>query len=100
LFSVGTGISLQYITGKSHDWGYGQWIKPLINLMFDGTAGIADYQCNQILGSQYHRLAPVFPVGVTIQMDEVKKIPEMIAFAEGVSIDETVKWLKQTWLKV
>jgi len=43
LLSIGTGTSLQYIKGKSHDWGYAQWVKPLINLMLDGTAGIADY---------------------------------------------------------
>jgi len=100
LLSLGTGTSLQYITGNTHDWGYAQWIKPLINLMFDGIAGIANYQCSQLLGDNYHRLAPVFPAGVTIDMDEVKKIPQMIAFAEAVDIDETVKWLKQTWFQV
>ena len=42
LLSLGTGTSLQYIKGKSHDWGYAQWVKPLISLMLDGTAGIAE----------------------------------------------------------
>ena len=55
-----------------------QWVKPLISLMLDGTAGIADYQCRQILGARYHRLAPVFPAGVNIPMDDIKKIPYMI----------------------
>ncbi len=97
LLSLGTGTSLQYITGNTHDWGYAQWIKPLINLMFDGIAGIANYQCSQLLGDNYHRLAPVFPAGLTIDMDEVKKIPQMIAFAEAVDISETATWLKQNW---
>jgi hypothetical protein len=96
--SLGTGTSLQYIKGKSLDWGYMQWVKPLINLMLDGTAGIADYQCRQILGARYHRLAPVFPAGVTIPLDDIKKIPYMVKFAEALPIDETIVWLKQTWL--
>jgi len=57
LLSLGTGTNLQYIKGQVHDWGYAQWVKPLINLMLDGTAGIADYQCRQILDARYHRLA-------------------------------------------
>ena len=97
LLSVGTGTSLQYIKGKSHDWGYAQWVKPLINLMLDGTNGIADYQCQQILGEHYHRLAPVFPQGVTVPMDDIDKIPYMIEFAESVALDETISWLKQNW---
>jgi patatin-like phospholipase/acyl hydrolase len=98
LLSLGTGISLTYITGKNLDWGYAQWAKPLVSLMLDGVGGIADYQCKQILGGQYHRLAPKFPVGVSIQMDEVKRIPDMIAFANSVSITDTASWLKQNWV--
>lgn len=98
LFSLGTGTSLQYIKGKSLDWGYVQWAKPLIDLMFDGTAGIADYQCTQFLGSRYHRLGPIFPPGLTIPMDGVKKIPDMIGFAEAFDIQGTVDWLKKTWM--
>lgn len=97
LLSLGTGMSLQYIKGKSHDWGYAQWVKPLISLMLDGTAGIADYQCAQILGERYHRLAPVFPAGTTVPMDDVNKITYMIEFAESLPIDGTIKWLQQVW---
>lgn len=97
LLSLGTGTSLQYIKGKSNDWGYAQWAKPLIALMLDGSAGVADYQCHQILGERYHRLAPVFPVGTTVPLDDIGKIPYMISFAESLAIDETIDWLTQTW---
>lgn len=97
LLSLGTGTSLQYIKGRALDWGYAQWVKPLISLMLDGTAGIADYQCRQILGESYHRLAPVFPAGVTVPMDDVDKIPYMIEFAEALPIDATIDWLNRTW---
>jgi len=98
LFSVGTGMSLQYIKGKSLDWGYAQWAKPLVSLMLEGTADIADYQCRQILGERYHRLAPVFPHGTTIDMDDVSKIPYMVEFAESLPITNTIEWLKEVWM--
>jgi patatin-like phospholipase/acyl hydrolase len=97
LLSLGTGTSLHYIKGKANDWGYTQWIKPLINLMLDGTVGIAHYQCEQMLQKQYHRLAPVFPKGETYAMDDTKKIPDLVKFAENLRIDKTINWLKTYW---
>ncbi|MCW8985381.1 MAG: patatin-like phospholipase family protein [Thermoanaerobaculales bacterium] len=98
LLSLGTGTSLFYIRGKTLDWGYAQWIKPLISLMLDGISGIADYQCQQMLRNRYHRLAPVFPPDVSIPMDEVKKIPYMIQFAESLDLRQTVRWMRRHWM--
>ena len=98
LLSLGTGTSLFYIRGKTLDWGYAQWIKPLISLMLDGISGIADYQCQQMLRDRYHRLAPVFPPDVSIPMDDVKKIPYMIQFAEGLDLRKTVSWMRRHWM--
>lgn len=97
LLSLGTGTSLTYIKGKNLDWGYAQWVKPLISLMLDGVVGIADYQCKQILGDRYLRIAPKFPPGVSIPLDGVKRMPEMITFANGVSLTDAVAWLKTNW---
>jgi patatin-like phospholipase/acyl hydrolase len=98
LLSLGTGTSLFYVRGKTLDWGYVQWIKPLISLMLDGISGIADYQCSQMLRNRYHRLAPVFPPDVSIPMDAVKKIPYMIEFAEGLDLRPTVRWMERHWM--
>lgn len=98
LLSLGTGTSLYYIRGKTLDWGYAQWIKPLISLMLDGISGIADYQCSQMLRERYHRLAPVFPPDVSIPMDAVDKIPYMIRFAEGLDLRSTARWMKRRWM--
>jgi len=98
LLSFGTGTSLFYIRGKTLDWGYAQWIKPLISLMLDGISGIADYHCSQMLRNRYHRLAPVFPPDVSISMDDVKKTPYMIQFAEGLDLRPTVRWMKRHWM--
>ncbi len=98
LLSLGTGTSLFYMKRKRLDWGYAQWAKPLVSLMLDGISGIADYQCKQILQDRYHRLAPIFPPGVSIPMDGVKRIPDMIKFAEDVDLASTIDWLNATWL--
>jgi patatin-like phospholipase/acyl hydrolase len=97
LFSLGTGSSLIYVKGSKHDWGYAQWAQALLGVMFDGTIGIADYQCRQLLGSRYHRLAPAFAPGEAFPLDCVDRIPEMVAFAEKVDITPAAKWLRKNW---
>jgi len=97
LLSLGTGTNLQYVAGTTLDWGYVQWARPLVSLMLDGTAGIADYQCSQLLGDRYHRLAPTFPNDVNIPLDDVKKTPYMLDFAAKVPLDDTIEWLKRFW---
>ena len=98
LLSLGTGTSLVYIKGKYLDWGYAQWAKPLVSLMLDGTAGVAHYQCKQMLGESYHRLGPVFPAGKAVGIDDVDQLPYMIEFAEKLDLAETTAWLKAQWV--
>ena len=98
LLSLGTGTSLFHIKKEILDWGYVQWIKPLISLMLDGISGIAHYQSEQILRDRYHRLAPVFPSEVSIPMDAVKKMPYMVEFAGKVKLKKTTDWMKANWM--
>ena len=97
LLSFGTGQSLEYIEGPSHDWGYIQWIKPLINVMLDGVNGIADYQCRQVLRDRYHRVAPVFPPGISIAEDDIDQIPYMVDFANQLDLRDVIDWLRTCW---
>lgn len=100
MLSLGTGTSLTYQEGMNLDWGMGQWVRPLISILMDGVSGIADFQSRKLLQENYHRLAPVFPPGVKIDMDGVEHIALMIDYANHVDISETVKWLKQSWLQL
>ena len=97
LLSLGTGTSLTYIKGQNLDWGFGQWVKPLINILMDGVSGIAHYQCKKLLGSGYKRLAPVFEPGVNYPLDDVRHLDQLVAFAEDEPIADTVSWLKNRW---
>jgi len=63
-----------------------------------GVNGIADYQCNRILGSRYHRLGPKFSPGVVIPLDAVKRVPVMIEFANNLPLGDTVAWMKTQWI--
>ena len=60
LLSLGAGLEPKYITGRHVDWGWGQWARPLVSLMVSGVMGVADFQCEQILGPRYHRLDALF----------------------------------------
>ena len=97
LLSLGTGRSLQHIEGSVHDWGYVQWVRPLLDLILDGVNGIADYQCSQLLGNHYRRLAPTFPPGRTVGMDDVDQIPFLADFASTLDLTETADWLRAHW---
>ncbi len=97
LLSLGTGRSLVHVEGDSLDWGYIEWIRPLLSILLDGVSGIADYQCSQMLGDHYFRLAPTFPDGTEIAMDDVDQIPYLVEFAETVDLEPVTAWLGERW---
>ncbi len=97
LLSVGTGVSPMYVQGQTLDWGYAQWIKPLIELLLDGVSGIADYQSTELLGDRYHRLQPLFGPNESIKLDDVKKMPQMEAVAARQDLSEVNRWLGEHW---
>jgi patatin-like phospholipase/acyl hydrolase len=97
MLSAGTGVSLTYIKGKNLNWGYAQWIKPLISVLMDGVAGISDYQANELLAGRYYRLQIVFDPAETIPMDAVGKLDRMDEIASGYDISGTVQWIKNVW---
>ncbi len=93
LLSLGTGASLQYVEGQDHDWGDAQWIKPILNVMMDGSVGVADFQCAQLLGNRYCRVEPIFPAGKSFPMDDVSKVVDLMDLAQSFDLTSTVAWL-------
>jgi patatin-like phospholipase/acyl hydrolase len=93
LLSLGTGASLQYVDGQDHDWGDAQWIKPILNVMMDGSVGVADFQCAQLLGNRYCRVEPIFPAGKSFPMDDVSKVVDLMDLAQSFDLTSTVTWL-------
>lgn len=97
LLSLGTGRIQQYVKGKTLDWGLVQWAKPLLNLMMDATAGIADFQCRQLLQERYFRVDPTFPTGKGIAMDDVNALPTLERLARNLELSSLVSWLRHHW---
>lgn len=98
LLSLGTGTTLYRIAGQRHDWGFGQWIKPLIDIMLDGGMGVAHYQCEQLLRERYHRLAPTFAPNQAIRLDDWRRRDDLVRVAEQTPIEDTVQWLAEHWI--
>ena len=101
LLSMGSGVSPKYIEGKTLDWGFSQWVKPLIQILMDGVAGISDYQCKQILGDRYHRSQINFEEGEKIELDDVDKLDEMDRIGREFIITGRLgakEWIKKYWM--
>jgi patatin-like phospholipase/acyl hydrolase len=56
VLSMGTGYNPKYITAENEDWGFIEWAPHLISLMLEGSMGLADYQCRQLLETHYQRV--------------------------------------------
>ena len=97
LLSVGTGVSLSYIKGNTIDWGYAQWVKPLLNILMDGVAGISDYQTAQLLGDRYQRLQMTFPTKLAIAMDDVSSIARMDTLGKNYDVAKVADWIENIW---
>jgi len=90
LLALGTGVSPGFIHGD-HDWGRTQWLAPLLKILFEGMPGVADYQCEQLLGERYRRLDALLPHA--IDLDAVTRIPQLLTLADELDIDPIVRWL-------
>jgi len=91
LFSVGTGLSPQFVSGDRLDWGLAHWAPVLANMVIEGMMGVADYECARLLGNNYFRLTPVLPAPVPL--DCADKIDDLIAYANQVDITAAANWL-------
>lgn len=95
ILSVGTGTSLEWVEKRNPNWGYLRWAKKLLAILFEGSEGIAHYQCQQLLGNQYQRLQTTLPKEYA--MDDVEKLPQLLALAESVDLEATVGFIQQHW---
>ena len=101
LLSIGTGKVLSHIEGDRHNWGYLQWVRPLIRLMSDAVSGIPHYQAGQILGDNYHRLDYTFAPDEGVALDEWQANDRLVRIAEremNFELDQTAEWLRARWM--
>lgn len=95
LLSLGAGTEPKFVHGSRHDWGWGQWARPLVSLMLSGTMGVADFQCRQILGDRHHRLDAYLERGVDLDDASPDTLQRLEDAARRVRLAETVRWLER-----
>jgi patatin-like phospholipase/acyl hydrolase len=93
LLSLGCGLNPHFIAEQDSAWGMVQWVPHLINLMLEGSVGLADYQCRQVLGPRYLRLNPILPLEVPL--DGVNQIPLLKEIAVNADISQAVAFVKK-----
>lgn len=98
MLSMGTGVSLKYIKGDTLDWGYTQWVRPLIQILMDGVAGVSDYQAKQLLGNRYCREQIYFGPEKTIEIDAVDKLEYMEQLANKHDLSKAMAWIATHWI--
>lgn len=96
LISFGTGHNPHYIPVQYGDWGVLHWATKIINLVTEGSAGLADYQCRQLLGTRYLRVNPLLPY--SIAMDQVDEIPRMVEIGNKFDLSEAASWIREIYL--
>lgn len=95
LCSIGTGLKPEFESSHNGNWGLVQWGFKLIHLIFDGSTGLVDYQCQQLLGERYIRLN--VQLNEALDLDAVDKVQEMIALADSFDLTGMVNWIQAQW---
>ena len=95
MLSVGTGRNCKWVEGD-HDWGVLEWGKKLIDILIEGTMGVASYQCKAILGPHFQRLDPVLPEEV--DLDDAGCVEKVVAWAAKEKLDDTIEWIRSDFL--
>jgi patatin-like phospholipase/acyl hydrolase len=97
VLSLGTGTVPNYVKG-SPDWGEAQWIKPIIELMLEGSISVPDFQCRALLGAgHYRRVNPFLPEKPKIPMDSVDHMPLLVELGQKADLKDTAAWLSAGW---
>ena len=96
LFSLGNGNNPKFLEIRNNNMGLIQWAPQMITLMLEGGSGLADYQCEQLLGRRYLRINPVLPH--SIPMDAVFDIPKLVEIADNYDLSGTLFWLNRYYL--
>jgi patatin-like phospholipase/acyl hydrolase len=117
ILSLGAGLSPRIVEAQDASWGLLEWgwfrfrmilgaTMPgaagralITDLLVEGTADVAHYQCRQILKERFHRLNPALPI--PIDLDNVSQLGRLMDIAQGAKLVDaktgasTVDFLKE-----
>lgn len=91
LISFGTGnLTRRIDKNDAQSWGGIQWVRPIIDVIFDGSSASVDFICRQILGNENYVRLQVELIGVSDDIDNAtpENIQKLInlasAYVDGV----------------
>jgi len=96
LLSLGTGATANWIQDPTYNFG-AKDVGTLVNMMLGGNEDAVAFECKQLLGERACRFNPVLPVVNPLRIDDVKRIPEIVALAESTDLQPVVAWLGNYW---
>ena len=108
VLSVGTGVDFSRIPQRDVRWGILGWFfgkTKLTGAMVGGVAGVAEYQCRQVLRDRFHRLNPAFcdddALGA-VSLDDSDSIPALVRATDEAPLADgdvpTREWLREYWM--
>jgi uncharacterized protein len=98
LLSMGTGFNPHYLPICDADWGLVQWAPHLINIMLEGSVGMVNYQCRQLLNERFFRIDP--PLPRPIGLGSIKYIPELLETANNANIRPFLNWVSHYFIEI
>lgn len=94
VLSIGSGIEPKRIPGERLDWGWGQWARPLVEILTGGVHGVVDFQCRQLLGARYRRIDALLEKGVALDDARPASLARLEGVARSVDLRPVVRWLR------
>ena len=91
--SVGTGVRVKrFAVEEAQKWGAARWIRPVLDIVLDGSSATVDYQLRQLLESDYHRFQVSLQPGEDA-MDDVRPqtLRKLRLQAEGLCRERMVE---------
>jgi hypothetical protein len=91
MVSLGTGSLTRPLPyDEVKDWGLLQWARPILGVAFDGVSSATEFQLQQILGADNHRLQATLDIA-SDDMDNVtpENLHNLVLQAEGLVRDRS-----------
>jgi deferrochelatase/peroxidase EfeB len=105
LLSVGAGQNLFHLKGKTVKWGLVRWANRgrFVEAACDGTVGVADYECRQMLtDNNYRRLAPDLGRDIEVALDGFECIDYLKQHIDSPEVTEEImkcaQWMREHWM--
>jgi patatin-like phospholipase/acyl hydrolase len=95
LMALGTSTKINYLNVQNKNWGTIDWMRHILDILFDGMVDVADFQCQSMLWDRYHRVNAF--VKDLPEMDDWKKTDIFVKLADLVDLNSTFNWINKNW---